>query len=95
MNYIDEVKAELAEHIDVGTGLMNVYALLVLVKGEDCTNEDVHDAWAVNVNVGFPEHRSLKPYRELSKETQDKDSKYTLAIRRTAANLFGTKRTDG
>ena len=50
MNYIDEVKEELAKHIRVGKGLMNVYSLLVLVKGTDTTLEDVHDAWAVNSN---------------------------------------------
>ena len=48
MNYIDEVKEELSKHIRVGKGLMNVYSLLVLVKGTDTTLKDVHDALPIS-----------------------------------------------
>lgn len=89
MNYIDEIKEELAKHIKVGKGLMNVYALLVLVKGEETTQKDVHDAWSVNINREFPEHRSLIPFGDLSVETQEKDESYAQAIRDTAAALKG------
>lgn len=85
MNYIDEVKEELAKHIKVGKGLLNVYALLVLVKGEYCTLEDVHDAWAMNINLTWDketngEHYSLIPFSQLKKETQSKDQKFVDAI---------------
>ena len=92
MNYIDEVKEELAKHIRVGKGLMNIYALLVLVKGEDCTLEDVHDAWAMNINQTwdkeqYGEHFSMVPFNQLKKETQDKDQKFVDGIRETAQVL--------
>jgi hypothetical protein len=93
MNYIDEVKAELNKHIKVGKGLQNVYALLVLVKGEDCTLRDVHDAWSVNINATWDkeangEHRSLIPFEKLSEETQEKDREYVQAIHETARMML-------
>lgn len=92
MNYIDEVKEELAKHIRVGKGLMTVYSVLVLVKGEETTLEDVHDAWSVNINntwdrEQFGEHRSLIPFDELSETVQRKDQDYVDAIRTTARVL--------
>lgn len=92
MNYIDEIKKELAKHMKVGKGLMNVYALLVLVRGEDCTLEDVHDAWSVNINTTWDKetygpHRSLVWFNELSPETQEKDRAYVEAIHKTARTL--------
>ena len=94
MNYIDEVKEELANHIKVGKGLMNVYSLLVLIKGEETTLEDVHDAWAVNINQtwtqqnpGLGDHYSLIPFDQLKPETAAKDQKFVDAIRKTAKIL--------
>lgn len=91
-NYIDDVKEELLKHTRIGKGLQNVYALLVLVKGQDVTLKDVHDAWAVNINqtwdfAQFGNHRSIVPFDELSKEIQDKDQNYVDAIKATARAL--------
>lgn len=49
--YIDE----LVEKVSAATGLksketVKLYALLVLIKGENITLEDVHDAWSVMMN---------------------------------------------
>lgn len=93
-NYIDTVKDELSKHITVGKGLMNLYSLLVIIKGEDTTLKDVHDAWSLNINITwdkeqFGDHRSLIPFDELSPETQAKDQKYVDAIRTTALILAG------
>ncbi len=92
MNYIDEAKAELLKHVKIGKGLQNVYALLVLVKGEETTLKDVHDAWAVNMNLTwdreqYGEHFSLIPFDQLKKETQDKDQKFVDAIHAAARAL--------
>ena len=92
MNYIDEVKEELAKHIRVGKGLMNVYSLLVLVKGTDTTLEDVHDAWAVNINDYWDketngEHFSMVPFNDLKPETAAKDQKFVDAIHKTTKAL--------
>ena len=85
MNYIDEVKEELLKHVKIGKGLQNVYALLVLVKGTDTTLKDVHDAWAVNMNLTwdreqYGEHYSMIPFDELKPETAAKDQKFVDAI---------------
>ncbi len=91
-NYIDEVKVKLLNHVKIGKGLQNMYALLVLVKGEDVTLKDVHDAWAVNINQTwdfeqYGNHRSLVAFDELSKEVQDKDQSYVDAIKAVAKEL--------
>lgn len=85
MNYIDVIKEELTKHLRIGKGLQNVYALLVLVKGEDVTLKDVHDAWSVNINLTwdvaqYGPHRSLIPFDELSPEVQAKDQNYVDGI---------------
>ncbi len=92
MNYIDEIKQELVKHCKIGKGLQNVYALLVLVKGQNVTLKDVHDAWSVNINQTWDfetngNHRSLRPFDELTKEIQDKDQMYLEAIKETAKAL--------
>lgn len=92
MNYIDEVKTELLKHIRVGKGLQDVYAILVLVKGEDVTLKDVHDAWSVNILrtwdfEQFGAHRSVIPFDQLSPEVQAKDQNYVDGIKATARAL--------
>lgn len=92
MNYIDEAKEELLKHVKIGKGLQDVYALLVLVKGQDVTLKDVHDAWAVNINKTwdhgtYGNHFSLIPFDELSEEVQNKDQKFVDAIKETAKAL--------
>lgn len=92
MNYVDKAKEELLKHVKIGKGLQNVYALLVLVKGEEVTLKDVHDAWAVNINQTwdkeqYGEHYSLIPFEELKHETQIKDQKFVDAIRRAARSM--------
>jgi len=92
MNYIDEIKQELLKHLRIGKGLQNIYALLVLVKGENVTLKDVHDAWAVNINQTwdkeeFGEHRSLISFQNLSVDIQQKDQNYVDGIKATARAL--------
>lgn len=92
MNYVDEVKTELAKHINVGKGLMNYYSLLVLLLGEETTLADVHDAWAVNINDYWDketngEHFSMVPFNDLKPETAAKDQRFVDAIHKTKRNL--------
>ena len=51
MNYVQKIENLLEKELEMaGTtyeGLLEVYALLVLTVGEDCTNEHIHDAWSV------------------------------------------------
>ena len=93
--YIDE----LVEKVIAATGLksketVKLYALLVLIKGENITLEDVHDAWSVMMNfrpynppyLGH-EHPSIVPFDQLSYETQQKDKKYADALIKVAKEM--------
>ncbi len=68
-------------------GLLEVYALLVFIVGEQCTNEHIHDAWSVWQNRTMQDHRSLVPFNELSKEVQDLDEPYRQAVIKAAVLL--------
>jgi hypothetical protein len=47
INYVDPIVAALAEWLDdCEIDLLRHYALLVLVTGEQTTEQDAHDAWA-------------------------------------------------
>lgn len=84
MNYVQNVQALLDEELKMKgadyEGLLEVYTLLVITKGENCTNEDVHDAWSIWQNKTQPSHRSLIPFEQLTKKVQDLDDQYRLAI---------------
>lgn len=93
--YIDEVVdtiqyiAEKGSHnrrsVRINNYLARYYAMIVLIKGENITLKDVHDAWAMNQNyspVGYGhEHKSIVPFEELSKETQDKDEIFVQILK--------------
>lgn len=64
--------------------LTRLYALLVLVKGEETTLKDVHDAWSVWRDVTHPTHPSLVPFDQLPPEVQALDTPYRDAIARAA-----------
>lgn len=87
MNYVEEVRELLSKKIKVNNNLLNLYSLLVLTKGENVTLEDVHDAWSLDKNRTFPEHKSLIPFKELSYEVQQKDFPYVKAIREVAREI--------
>lgn len=97
MNYIQEIQKRLNAELKMsGTeyeGLLETYALLVFVVGENCTNEHIHDAWSIWQNKTQPNHRSLKPFSELTKEVQDLDEPYRLAVVKVAKNLNLIKKT--
>lgn len=85
MNYIDEIVEKLRKEIpDCTTDLLRLYALLVLITGEDTELDDVHDAWAVWRSVTKPDHIALVPFGELSDEVRQLDLPYRDAIRKVA-----------
>ena len=90
-NYIEEVKDMLESELKMrGTdyeGLLDVYGLLVLTVGENCTNKHIHDAWSIWQNRTEPTHKSLKPFNELTKEVQDLDELYRQAVIKVAKLL--------
>ena len=92
MNYIQKIKEQLRTELKWGNdtdyeSLLDLYATLVLVTGEKTTLENVHDAWSAWQNKTEPNHRSLKPFSELTKEVQELDRPYTEAIIKVAKML--------
>ena len=94
--YIDDVVERVAEKTGLkGEKLVRLYALLVLIKGEDVTLSDIHAAWSVNMNYKESnppycyghDHLSIVPFDQLSKETQDRDIPYLEALKEVAREL--------
>lgn len=92
-NYVQKIQDLLEEELHMkGTpyeGLLETYGLLVLVVGENCTQENIHDAWSTWQNLTLPNHRSLKPFNELSEEVQDLDEPYRQAVIKVAKSKSG------
>ena len=87
MNYIQKIQNALDEELKMGetyVGLLETYGLLVLTVGVNCTQENIHDAWSIWQNKTQPEHRSLIPFNELTKEVQELDEEYRLAVVKVA-----------
>lgn len=91
-NYAEAVRVALDEKLEMsGTpyeGLLDFYGLLVLTVGKDCTQKHIHDAWSLWQNQTQPEHRSLIPFEELSREVQEFDEKYRVAVVEVALSLI-------
>lgn len=64
--------------------LIRLYALLALVKGDDTTLRDVHDAWSLWRTTTRPGHPSLVPFEELPTDVQELDQPYRDAISRAS-----------
>ena len=69
--------------------LLDLYTLLVLVKGTECSTEDVHDAWAVARQRERPDHRDLVPFDQLEESIATFDIPFRDAIRTAARQLAG------
>lgn len=91
MNYIEKVRKMLDDELHMSNtayeGLLDLYGLLAITVGESCTNEHIHDAWSFWQNRTQSEHRSLKPFNELTKEVQDLDEEYRQAVIKVANSL--------
>jgi len=93
-NYIEDISAQIRAKIDPvklpADGLDQLfasYALLVLSKGTQVTDEDVHDAWSAWATQFDSENDSLVPFDKLSPETQSQDTMFRDAIRQVAESL--------
>ena len=88
INYVDQIVAALAERLDdCEIDLLRQYALLVLVTGEQTTEQDAHDAWAAWRTATNPRHRLLVPFDHLTAEDQALNTPHADAIRAVAARL--------
>lgn len=96
MNYIDamadQIEKSLASELRPKTNaksLYRAYALLALVKGQEVTLENVHDAWSSWKAATDPGHESIRPFIELDQQTREKDRPYLDAIQ-IVAGVGGT-----
>ncbi|MFF3787448.1 hypothetical protein [Streptomyces sp. NPDC001933] len=64
--------------------LFRIYAVLLKAKGEQVTDEDVHDAWSAWMQSVDSTHDALVPFRDLAPEMRAADTPYTVAIRAAA-----------
>lgn len=94
MNYLDKIAAEIqriadpeAVPPDEDLPLYRLYAVLLLAKGQDVTEEDVHNAWAAWASDHEPDSRHLLPFKELSIRAQRKDRVYVEAIHQVAEHM--------
>jgi len=91
ITYVERIRKMLQKEfmfLGAETGLLDVYAMLVLTVGEKCSLENVHDAWSVWQNSLDKQHYSLKPFKELSPEIKKKcDEKYRDVIIKIAKRL--------
>lgn len=93
-NYIDQIANQILDVLgevrlkEPEFHLYRLYAVLVLATGEQTTAEDVHDAWSAWCATVRPDHPSLKPFNELSRQTQELDRPYVEAIHAVARSLI-------
>ncbi|MEW1758817.1 hypothetical protein AB0393_20190 [Streptomyces cyaneofuscatus] len=67
--------------------LFRMYAVLLKVKGEHVTDEDVHDAWSAWMQSVDSTHEALVPFRDLDLATRAFDAPYAEAIRAAARRV--------
>ncbi|MFJ6382363.1 hypothetical protein ACIQI7_20460 [Kitasatospora sp. NPDC092039] len=67
--------------------LFRIYAVLLQAKGEQVTDEDVHNAWTAWTQSTDDSHKALVAFRDLDARTRALDAPYTLAIRTAARRL--------
>lgn len=91
MTYLDPLAALIrsclspdAEPPEDSAALFRMYAVLLKAKGEQVTDEDVHDAWAAWMQTVNSTHEALVPFGDLDPETRAFDAPYAEAIRAAA-----------
>lgn len=70
--------------------LFRFYAVLLSAKGEQVTDEDVHNAWAAWMQSVDNTHAALVPFCDLDAETRTFDAPYAEAIRAAARRVERT-----
>ena len=94
MAYLDEIAAQVRalsppaqlEEADA-EALFRLYAVLVLVKGEDTSAADVHHVWVAWKAERDPADPDIRPFEDLDERTQQADEPFARAIRDVAARI--------
>ncbi|MEU8029195.1 hypothetical protein [Streptomyces sp. NPDC049099] len=83
----DRIRSCLPPHAEPpadSDALFRLYAVLLQAKGEQVTDEDVHNAWCAWMQTVNGNHKALVPFDDLDQETRAADAPYTQAIRTAA-----------
>jgi hypothetical protein len=95
MSYLDELGSEIERGVppelvpaNDSSALFRLYAVLAFAKGTSVDAPDVHNAWAAWMQERDPDHRALKPFEQLDRESQVADEPFVRAIRAAAARLL-------
>ena len=67
--------------------LFRIYAVLLRAKGEQVTEEDIHDAWSAWMQSVNSRHQALVPFQDLDAQTRAFDAPYAQAIRAASRYL--------
>ncbi|MFJ4937363.1 hypothetical protein ACIP8U_26395 [Streptomyces pseudovenezuelae] len=65
-------------------GLFRIYAVLLQAKGEQVTDEDIHNAWTAWMQSVNSAHDALIPFKALDPDTRAADAPYAEAVRAAA-----------
>lgn len=95
VTFIDNVVHEVKKRSGLfDDRLCQFYALLVLTKGTNIVAEDVHNAWAMNMNFKKKtdkcyghDHINIVPYYSLSPAVKQALGKTLIVLRNIAAEL--------
>lgn len=88
MSQLNAARKALAQELHgCPEGLIEFYAGLVLIMGDEVTMQDVHLAWALWTVRFNQSHHCLVPFDELPDYERGKDQLYVDAIRKVAAML--------
>lgn len=79
-----------AEPPEDSAALFRLYAVLLNAKGEQVTDEDVHDAWCAWMQTVNSTHEALVPFSDLDPEIRAFDAPYAEAIRAAAQQRRGS-----
>lgn len=97
-NYIRDIAKQIQGKVDQTRlpskgvdELFDTYAVLALAKGQDVTNEDVHNAWSAWAVKFDPHSESLVPFADLPPHVQADDVRFTEAIREVSEVITGEK----
>lgn len=86
----DRIQALLPDDLtppDDSDSLFRLYAVLARVKGEQCTLEDVHDAWVLWMQERGETHESMVPFADLDPTVQAEDAPFLEAIRAASREI--------
>ena len=96
--YLDDIGHAIRQHIPPDrlpdenvAGLLRLYAVLLMAKGESVNDVDVHNAWAAWMSGQNGEHQSLVGFSDLPDKVKAEDQVFTAAIRAAARDLHNTK----